>query len=76
VISVTVGLDASNLAVTELYTNVSPSSAPEMLTSVKLPNEILEEGARPTVANVLFAGLRDTVVAGLLVMTTVVAIIL
>jgi hypothetical protein len=73
---VTVGLDASNVAVAALYTNVSPSSAPEMLTSVKLPNEILEDGATLTDANVLFAGLRETVVAGLLVMTTVVAIIL
>jgi hypothetical protein len=75
VINVTVGLDASNVAFTALYTNVSPSSAPEMLTSVKVPNEIFEDGAKPTVANVLFAGLSDTVVAGLLVMTTVVAII-
>jgi hypothetical protein len=76
VIRVTVGLDASNVEVAALYTNVSPSSALAILTSVKLPNEILDDGAKPTVANDLFAGLRETVVAGLLVMTTVVAIIL
>jgi hypothetical protein len=44
-------------------------------TFVNVPNEILEDGATVTAAEVLFAGFNDTVVAALLTIVTIVAII-
>jgi hypothetical protein len=57
-------------------TKTSLFSAPETSTFLKSPKEMFEDGVIPTDANVLLAGFKETVVAGLLVMTTVVAIIL
>jgi hypothetical protein len=74
VITVTVGLDTSNFVVVALNTNVSPSRGAETSTSVKEPNEILEDGAKPTVAKDLVAGFSVTIGAGLLVIVTFVAI--
>ena len=51
-------------------------SAPDTSTFVRLPKDILDDGARLTEAKLLLAGFNDTVVAGLLLITTVVAIIL
>jgi hypothetical protein len=71
---VTVGDEDSNFAVCELNNKVSPSLAEETSTSVKEPNEILDDGANPTVAKDLVAGLNVTIGAGLLVIVTFVAI--
>jgi hypothetical protein len=51
-------------------------SAPDKSTLFKLPKPIFADGATEREANVLLAGFNDIVVAGALLMTTVVAIIL
>jgi hypothetical protein len=68
--------DTTNLLFAWSKIKTSLFSAPETLTSVKLPKLIFDDGATEREANVLLAGFNDTVVAGLLLMTTVVAIIL
>ena len=68
--------DTTNLLFAESKIKTSLFSAPETSTFVRLPKDILDDGARLTEAKLLFAGFNDTVVAGLLLITTVVAIIL
>ena len=66
----------TNLLFAWSKTKTSLSSAPETSTLFKPPKPIFADGATESDANVLLAGFNDTVVAGLLLMTTVVAIIL
>lgn len=66
---------ASNFPFAELKINDCPFETFATSMFVNCPNEILEDGATITAAEVLFAGFTDTVVAALLTIVTVVAII-
>jgi len=66
---------ASNFPFAELKTNDCPFETFATSTFVNDPNEMLDDGATLTEAEVLFAGFTDTVVAALLTIVTVVAII-
>jgi hypothetical protein len=66
---------AKTIPVIELKTNDCPFETFATSTLLNVPKDILEEGATTNEAVVLFAGFRDTFVADVLVIVTIVAII-